>query len=439
MKIMLSIKQRKRKKKYRHGLIACLIITLTLFSGLTPFLDDNLLGSGRNNDKLKGSWYNPDFPEYLYEDDVDQTLYNFSAKEECYIITDIKNTDYTTFTFNDTQYDVSYGLNVLPVDFGENFNSYNISISQDDIDNDIFDWISVQPLYIKEDIITVNMVTPEEILFNGSGLISILLQPNFTYNCLYLEVDDVVINDVYPVPEYPEIDSVYVIAFKYDGTYLQFDLHMKPDQHQIKIKGNGTIDYKIISSYDWDNDLISDVEEVQKQNFNSELDPTIPNVWGYFEKGAIMTNVDNYINETGLFRCYIPDGYTGSKYLSIHVFSGIISDISIDDDDLTLKDVEINTDFTAHSISKSYGLLTSGFHLIEYKYSPDKITFISFNLGGKQINMLDMSKLKDTDADGLKDVKEINSGTNPNNPDTDYDGLLDGFDASPLKDLENYY
>lgn len=426
---MLNITERERKTKYRHGLIACLIITLILFSGITPLIDWKV------KERPEPVWFDPNLADFLYVDTIEQTTYNFNAYNESYIISKIQNTDYTTFTFNNSVYNVSYGINYFPIDFGMVSQSYSIIISQDDVNNNVFDWISVQPLYIKEDVITVNMTTPEEILFNGSGLVSILFQPNFTYNNLYLEVDDIVINDVYSPPEYPKIDSIYVITWKYGGTYLQFDLHMEPGQHQIEVKGNGTINYKIISSYDWDNDLISDVEEVQKQNFNSELDPTIPNVWGYFEKGNTLTFVDNYINETSLFRCFIPEEYTGNKYLSINVLSGRISDIIVDNDVLTLEDVEINADYMSYAVSRPYGLLDSGFHFIEYKYDPDMPTIISFSLGGKPINILDRSGMKDTDADGLKDVKEINSGTEPNNPDTDYDGLLDSADASPLANL----
>lgn len=62
---------------------------------------------------------------------------------------DIKNTDFSNFTFNNTQYEVSYGLNYIPVDFGNSFSSYNISISQEDINSDVFNWMTVEPLIIK--------------------------------------------------------------------------------------------------------------------------------------------------------------------------------------------------------------------------------------------------------------------------------------------------
>ncbi|MCX7736923.1 MAG: OmpA family protein [Candidatus Kapabacteria bacterium] len=40
---------------------------------------------------------------------------------------------------------------------------------------------------------------------------------------------------------------------------------------------------------------------------------------------------------------------------------------------------------------------------------------------------------KDSDGDGLSDKREIELGTNPNNPDTDGDGLLDGEEVNKYK------
>jgi len=427
------MKKLKKQKIIKNAVIAISIIFLILFSGITSLVD---WSNYKVVDPPMTSWHNPSLPDFFYEDDVDQTTNYFNAYNESYILCKVQNTAYANFTFNNTMYNVSYGINSIPIDFGAVEQSYSINITQYDIDRNIFDWIAIQPLYIKEDFITVNMSSPKEISFDAGGMVSILLQPNFTYNDLYLEVDNVVINnDIYNTSSYSDIESDFIITWEHGGTYLQFDLHIEPKQHLMKIKGNGTIDYKIISSYDWDEDFISDVEEVQTQLFNSELDPTIKNVWGYFVRGDTLTYVDDYINETGLFYCYIPEEYTDSKYLSINVLSGIISNIIVDEDSLTFKDVEINTDTSSYSIIKPYGLLTSGFHFIEYKYEYDKITYISFNLGGKPINILDRPQLRDTDADGVKNVMEVNSGSNVNNPDTDNDGLIDGLDTSPLTKL----
>lgn len=40
--------------------------------------------------------------------------------------------------------------------------------------------------------------------------------------------------------------------------------------------------------------------------------------------------------------------------------------------------------------------------------------------------------IRDTDGDGLRDTEEALTGTNPENPDSDGDGLVDGLDATWL-------
>ncbi|MFW9874014.1 MAG: hypothetical protein ACFFG0_12980, partial [Candidatus Thorarchaeota archaeon] len=433
---MLNVRQRERRIKYKYGLIACFIIGITLFSSLIPFIDYNFAKFSKNDQLLpKSIWFDPKLADFLYDDSIDETTYPFNAYNESYIMCKIQNTDFTTFTFNNSVYNVSYGMNIIPVNFGTVNQSYSITISQSDANNDIFDWICVQPLYIKTGNINVNLDTTTDISFHAGGMISILIQPNFSYNWLYVEVDNVIVNNIYNTTDYPELDSVYLMKWRYDGSYLQFDLNMSPEEHEMKIKGNGSIDYKIIVNYDWDNDLISDTEEVQKQFFYSELDPAIANIWGHFERGDRRFFANDYTNGTGLFRCFIPEKYSGNKYLSINIFSGKISDIIIDNDELTFKNVEITTDYTKYSISKSYGSLTSGFHIVQYTYQPDVLTHISFMLDGRGILTLERSELRDTDADGVKDVREVNDGNDPNDPDSDNDGLKDGYDASPLASL----
>ena len=54
------------------------------------------------------------------------------------------------------------------------------------------------------------------------------------------------------------------------------------------------------------------------------------------------------------------------------------------------------------------------------------------NLGSAQIPDLTstefVSQAADRDGDGLPDHLEFNIGTNPDLPDTDFDGLIDGFE-----------
>ncbi|GAH15056.1 unnamed protein product [marine sediment metagenome] len=55
--------------------------------------------------------------------------------------------------------------------------------------------------------------------------------------------------------------------------------------HNLTLMGNGSIDYKIVVNADWDEDQLSDVDEIQKQSF-LDLDPIHPNVWGFFQKSS---------------------------------------------------------------------------------------------------------------------------------------------------------
>jgi len=107
-------------------------------------------------------------------------------------------------------------------------------------------------LFIDEDIVTVNQDTPTEISFDAGGDIALLVQPNFTYNWLYIEIDGDIINNVYNTTTYPEIQMEYLIGLQQEGRYLQYELGLIPGSRTLKFKGNGTIDYKIISTWDWD-------------------------------------------------------------------------------------------------------------------------------------------------------------------------------------------
>jgi|GEM_PF-2866168 len=49
------------------------------------------------------------------------------------------------------------------------------------------------------------------------------------------------------------------------------------------------------------------------------------------------------------------------------------------------------------------------------------------------LDLMSSPTLADTDGDGLDDNREGQAGTDPRNPDTDSDGLLDGFDKKPLE------
>ncbi|MFW9894577.1 MAG: hypothetical protein ACFFD7_02095 [Candidatus Thorarchaeota archaeon] len=386
-------------------------------------------------------WYDPNLADFLYVDSIDQPFYPFNAYNESYIMCNIQNTAYGNFTFNNTMYNVSYGLNTIPIDFGVTNESYSIEISQHDIDRDIFDWITVEPLFIKDDVIEVNTTSKYDIEFDAGGPITILLQPNFSYNYLYLEClelssKQIVLKNVFdPAQGYPDIDSQAYSSLIEEGRYISFDLNLKPGTHLMKVSGYGSINYKIVVNMDWDDDLLSDVDEIQK-NAYYDFDPTIPNIWGFFEKGdSMLTNYGDGINE-GEFSFYVPDSLKEQKFLFIDMFSGDFSEFNVNGDSMTLKDRVFSTDYLlSNEKSQFYGEIKTGWNDIQYKFNSDKPSIISFRLNSETVPVIDYRDLLDTDGDNLKDFVEEKSGLDPYKSDTDDDGIPDNYDGSPLSYL----
>lgn len=241
------------------------IVLVMLFAFLSPIVTKHVKFP-EGSEMPEVPWYNPELADFLYDNTVDQTTYNFNAYNESYILCNIQNTAYANFTFNSSMYNVSYGINVIPIDFGVINQSYSIDIAQYDIDNDIFDWICVQPLIIKEESIEVNLATTTDRTFDAGGAITLLVQANFSYNWLEIEVDDIKINEIHDTSTYVEVDSVFLSVIRYGGIYIPYDMFLSPGQHIVKFRGNRSINYKIMCSYDWDDDYISDVEEIQRQH-----------------------------------------------------------------------------------------------------------------------------------------------------------------------------
>ncbi len=423
--------QKKLKKRYSRFFLAITIASAMLFSGIIPLIE---LPVGESNEKPQ-KWYNPQLSDFLYKGTV-TTNNTFNAYNESYIICKVQNTDYTKFWFNGSRYNVSYGLNFIPVDFGTVNQSYSIDVSQADVDNEIFDWISVQPLYIESDIIDVNLdSTPEEISFYAGGKISILVQPNFSYNWLYLELDGTIINNIYDTATNEELDPVYAITFLFDGNYLQYDLDVIPQLHTLKVKGNGSIDYKIITNSDWDKDYLSDTEEIQKMDGINMYDPITPNVFGFFTSGGSYTMVESFDYIAGLYTFYIPETYSGAGYLDLHLLSGEIKNITVDGDSFWCKGEILKADSNNNRISRYIGKKDAGWHTISYKFLGNHLTMLYFTLDGINILTKEDQNTLDSDGDNMKNTVEIRQGTDLLNPDTDSDGLFDGYDASPLSSL----
>ncbi len=426
---MKTKEQIEKRRKYKYGIIAIGLIFCFVFSGIDQFV--NILTENDKEENIK--FFDPHASDYLYVGDVNQTTYPFNAYHESYIICDIQNRAFTSFDLDQVEYDVSYGLNYIPIDFGNEQQTYTITISQDDADNDVFNYLLVQPLIIKEDVIEVNKDTYTDISFDGGGEISLLTCPCFAYNWLDIKLDGQVIKGTYSTDQYEELSSVLFTAVFYEGPYVQYDLYLDSFSHTLSIKGDGTLDYKIITADDWDKDKLVDSKEFQKNQTDSRYNPIVPNVWGMFERGKSLMGTLRYINETCQFNFYISETYTGIKYFSIYLLAGTISELTIDDDDLTFKEKTFSTDYLGLPKYIFYGKLESGFHSVDYKSIQSEIPIdIIFQIDGKNIIIENKDSDLDTDADYLKNSQERALGTRMNVPDSDADGIIDGFDASPL-------
>ncbi|NVM31919.1 MAG: thrombospondin type 3 repeat-containing protein, partial [Candidatus Helarchaeota archaeon] len=425
-------------KKYRNYLfcifIIAFIVTSELIGILTLFLPVPI--KRRNTDetdlKMGELPYNPAYGNFTYVDNVTQLEYFFNAKEECYILAEVNGTDFTSFKLDNEVCNISYGLNIYPAYFGANFTAHNITVEQSDLDNGTIKWLAVEPLLLKEDNIVVNLSEFYVDTFSAAGPVSLLIQPNFSYNWLYVEVDSMILNNIYNTSDYPEIDSTFLSYFKEEGPYLRFDLNLLPHAHTLKLKGDGFIDYKIVVNYDWDFDGISDVEEIQKELIYTQLDPTIPNIWGFYEKTPDFYSVFNKTGKaSGFFRLYIPSTYNGPQYLNIYAETGEISAIAVDDDDLTLRNVTLSKT----NQKTPYGVLDSGFHLVYFEFIANKSCKMTFYVDFHEVLVLEKHEFTDSDADGVGDQIERQSGMDAFDTDTDNDGLPDNLDPSPLASL----
>ncbi|MFX0075822.1 MAG: hypothetical protein ACFE96_10295, partial [Candidatus Hermodarchaeota archaeon] len=192
---------------------------------------------------------------------------------------------------------------------------------------------------------------------------------------------------------------------------------------------------------DWDEDDIPDVLEVQKRDFNGfhDLDPTSPNIWGFFQKSEAQVLIDT--NETidplvGHFNYHI--NKPGAYFLTIQVEEGEFFDIEFDGDSATLNNMVLNGSTSNNrAIVNVTGM---GWHFVSYNYlsNYNKIKFsISKMIDGtyKEIIVLNSPQLIDSDGDGVKDVEELNSNLKHQGSDSDGDGLPDNFDNSPYATL----
>jgi len=413
-----------KKRKIKYGVIAVIIIFAMIAPGVYKFIDIPS-GGKRKEDNILGS------SSFLSEVDVDEPSYSFYAWNESYIVCRVHNAPYANFTLDGQVYNVSYGMNYIPINFLVN-KSYLLTFEEEDISADVFDWFVVEPLLIDYGYVEVNPVTPTEINFNAAGLVSFFIrwnhtkQNDFTYDDLYIEYDGTAINEIRgDWDDTFDVDPLIVSLFRFDGSYIQYDIFMKPGDHTIELKGNGTICYKLVVSGDWDKDGISNAEEVQKAYKSPFYDPFNPLAWGFFEKGSNYRWILDPEDEYGVFSFSIPESLE-SQFLSIELISGSIKNVEVDSDSFTFQGKEFYSSFFDNSKVIHYGMVSTGEHFIRYDYTEDCVIFIKFYLNGVEIVQFSEDELMDKDCDGLPDSQEQFSGTDKLSGDTDGDNLLDG-------------
>lgn len=430
--------------KIPKSVIVVVIISSILLSNITPVLPIRQFGTediAEAVDFKQISSDNPYIDNFLYEKEITQSKYVFEAKDECYLIAEIEGIDFTVLDFDGQIFELSYGLNVFPMEFGNNFEIHFLNIGFENLE--YFKSLSVQPLIISEGFIETELFYDSVLNFHASGMISILTRPEFAYNWLYAELrnesgDSTIIKSMYNTTDYPEIDSRLYALFIEQGTYVRFDITVDPGEYNLIFRGNGTMEFKIIVNSDWDLDLIDDVDEIQQEGvYEFTLDPKVPDTWGFFEKSdenLIYTEIDGDLFSEGYFTFFIPEIYS-SNQLVIRVNSGTFKNIVVDDDSIFFEDTVLTSDRYSPSDWELYGEIESGWHSIAYNSKSNITSEIEFVINGKPIKVLNLPEMVDTDGDGLKDLEELPNGLRSDNVDTDNDGIRDNVDSSPLSEI----
>ena len=425
--------------KLKLKLTALAVISIILLSGFTPFLSKSLYALRSN--EVGG--IADEGEEYLYLSEVSETSYEFHPKGACYIIVDIVGIDMTHFTLDSQIYEVSYGLNIIPIDFSNQIESHAINIEQENLQ--YFKSLTVEPLFLAEDEIEVTLDQNTKINFEAAGPISILTRINFLYNWLYVELQNesgefAILKKIHDTAEYPEVDPLFYCLFVERGTYIRYDINLGPGEYNLLLRGNGSLEYIIMVNSDWDKDEISDVDEMQqKDGYDFDLDPTSPDTWGFFEKGdenLFSSQIQEDGGTNGFFSFFIPDNAFTVHSLSMKVKSGEFKEIIVDGNATIFEnDVFVSTSETP-PVLISYGTIEAGWHHINYIHESNYTSEIEFLINNVPIKVLKYAELKDTDGDGVNDLAEYSNNLNPSKTDSDDDGIPDNYDASPLAKLE---
>ena len=251
-------------KKYKLKLTAILILCIILSSGYLPFLSNIINEYYSNSPRNSGI-----DDEFLYLNDITETSYKFHARGPGYVLVEIEGIDFTNFMLDNEIYEVSYGLNIIPKKFYI-YKTYKLEI--DPLNLQYFKSITIEPLFICDGEIDVSLYETTEIIFKAGGPISILTRPTFAYNWLYLELQNetggsTLLKRIQDTENFPEIDPLFYCLFVEHGTYIQYDINLEPGEYRLLLKGDGSLEYKIMVNLDWDRDEINDIDEIQKKFF----------------------------------------------------------------------------------------------------------------------------------------------------------------------------
>ncbi len=157
-----------------------LYVPIILFSGYAPVLMEylNKLNQSNNDNDPENGFYDPNLAYYLYENNVENSEYNFNAEGECFILAEIEGIDFTWFVLDDQNYSVSYGLNIIPVEFANPDESHQILIDLPNLE--YFRSLTVEPLILAENTLVTSLNKNTTINFQAGGPISILVpQPSW--------------------------------------------------------------------------------------------------------------------------------------------------------------------------------------------------------------------------------------------------------------------
>lgn len=429
------MKKKINKTKWKYGVLAIVFSLAFVAPGLFQFVDFGTV----EKETQPESWFDPRLSAFLYDDEIDEASIPFNAYGESYIVCNVTDIAYTNFSITatgfDEEYDVSYGTNYIPVNFGEEEKTFTVTFE----DYTKIDWFVVEPVIIAMDSIDIDLdATPEEISFDSGGLVSFLViwnctsWNNFTYDELYVEYDGIVINEIETGWDPSlELDPSIIAKARFDGIYLQYDIYTEVGSHTIKLKGNDTVDYIIVVNGDYDGDGYGNTEEIQ-------MDPLKAGLWyyplvnGYFLKGTNYKVILDVEKEYGTFVLNIPEYFSGRNVLRMKIYSGALKNITIDNNDIRFKDISTDVKLYDNPQTLYYGNIEAGNHIITWNYAKECIFLIGFFINGTEVFIDEVSSVKDSDCDGIPDQEENSGRSSFEIADSDNDGILDGYDLSPM-------